>query len=153
MTTEKKVARRKLSLLQLASEMNNVSKACQVMGYSRQQFYEIRRNYQTFGAEGLIDKLPGCRGPHPNRVSKEIEKAILEHAFEHPADGPLKVAQQLQLKGIQVSAGGVRGVFSRNTMTTKYERLIALENKVRKQKIQLSDEQVKLLERFDPEFK
>ena len=67
MTTKEKVARRKLSLLELASELENVSRACKVMGYSRQQFYEIRRNFQTYGAEGLIDRLPGARGPHPNR--------------------------------------------------------------------------------------
>ena len=35
------------------------------MGYSRQQFYEIRRNYQMYGADGLIDPLPGAKGPHP----------------------------------------------------------------------------------------
>ena len=45
MTTAKKIARRKLSLLELAAEMKNVSRACRIMGYSRQQFYEIRRNY------------------------------------------------------------------------------------------------------------
>lgn len=66
--------------IELAKDLQNVSKACKVMGYSRQQFYEIRRNYQTFGSEGLIDKLPGPRGPHPNRVSEEIEAAILEHS-------------------------------------------------------------------------
>ena len=84
MTTTKKIARRKLSLLQLAQEMNNISKACRLMGYSRQQFYEIRRNYQTYGAEGLIDRLPGARGPHPNRVSPEVEQAILAHCLEYP---------------------------------------------------------------------
>ena len=47
MTTKDKIARRKLSLLQLATDMDNVSKACKLMGYSRQQFYEIRRNFQT----------------------------------------------------------------------------------------------------------
>jgi transposase InsO family protein len=36
MTTEEKVARRKLSLLELAQELGNVSRACKVMGYSRQ---------------------------------------------------------------------------------------------------------------------
>ena len=77
MTTNEKVARRKLSLLELAKELNNVSKACKLIGYSRQQFYEIRRNYQTYGAEGLLDKLPGCKGAHPNRVAPEIEQAIL----------------------------------------------------------------------------
>jgi Helix-turn-helix domain len=49
MTTEQKIARRKLSLL---AELGNVSKAGKVMGYSRQQFYEIRRNFQTYGADG-----------------------------------------------------------------------------------------------------
>ena len=62
MTTTKKIARRKLSLLQLAQEMNNVSKACRLMGYSRQQFYEIRRNYQTYGADGLIDSPYRSKG-------------------------------------------------------------------------------------------
>jgi hypothetical protein len=38
---------------------------------------EIRRNFQTYGAEGLIDRLPGTRGPHSNRVSAEIEQAVL----------------------------------------------------------------------------
>ncbi len=47
MTTKDKATRRKLSLLELAQEMSNVSRACRIMDYSRQQFYEIRRNYQT----------------------------------------------------------------------------------------------------------
>ena len=85
MTTKDKIARRKLSLLELASELSNVSRACKVMGYSRQQFYEIRRNFQTYGAEGLIDRLPGAKGPHPNRVSAEIEQAMLDHASSIPA--------------------------------------------------------------------
>lgn len=73
-----KVARRKLNLLQLASEMENVSKACKIMRYSRKQLYEIRRNIQVYGAEGLLDKLPGATGPHPNRVSEEVELKILD---------------------------------------------------------------------------
>ena len=31
-----KIARRKLSLLQVAQELGNVSKACRIVGYSRQ---------------------------------------------------------------------------------------------------------------------
>ena len=58
MTALSQSTKRKLSLLQLADELGNVARACKVMGYSRQQFYEIRRNFQTYGAEGLIDDLP-----------------------------------------------------------------------------------------------
>ena len=36
MTTDKKVVRRKLSMLELATERGNVSKGCNIMGYSRQ---------------------------------------------------------------------------------------------------------------------
>lgn len=153
MTTEEKIARRKLSLLQLAQEMGNVSKACKLLGYSRQQFYEIRRNYQTFGAEGLVDRLPGPKSPHPNRVSEEVEKAVLAHSLTHPSHGCLAVAQVLSLQGISVSSGGVRGVWSRHGLLTRHERLHRLEKAASKKSFSLSPEQVRLLERFSPEFR
>ncbi len=153
MTTGKKVARRKLSLLELATELGNVSKACKIMGYSRQQFYEIRRNFQTFGSEGLLDRLPGSKGPHPNRVDEPVEAAILAYSLTNPTHGPLRVAQNLVLSGIQVSSGGVRGVWSRHNLLTRNERLLRLERTVREQSLELSDAQVRLLERFSPEFR
>jgi len=123
------------------------------MGYSRQQFYEIRRNYQTYGAEGLLDRLPGARGAHPNRVSPEVEKAILAHCLDAPTQGCLRVAQELALKGVQVSAGGVRGVWGRHNLLSKHERLLRLEQHTQKRRVQLTDEQIRLLERFSPEFR
>lgn len=153
MTAEEKVARRKLSLLQLAAELDNVSKACRVMGYSRQQFYEIRRNFQVYGADGLLDRLPGCKGPHPNRVSEEVEQAILDYGFEQPSHGCLKVAQQLALRGVVVSSSGVRGVWQRHDLVTKHERLLRLEKEAAKRKLELTEDQIQLLERFDPEFR
>ena len=87
MTTEKKIARRKLGLLELAAELSNMSKACHIMVYSRQQFYKIRRNFQTYGTQGLLDRLPGAKGPHLNRVSQEVERAILYHSLHNPTHG------------------------------------------------------------------
>jgi transposase InsO family protein len=153
MTTEKKVARRKLSLLELASELGNVSRACRIIGYSRQQFYEIRRNYQVHGAKGLVDRLPGPKGPHPNRVSEEIEKAVLDHSLANPSHGCLRVAEELALRGHQVSSGGVRGVWSRHNLLSRHERLLRLEQAVSREKIELKPEQIRLLERFSPEFR
>jgi hypothetical protein len=99
MTTTDKIARHKLSLLEFAHEIGNVSKACKIMGYSRQQFYEIRRNYQTYGADGLVDRLPGTKGYHPNRVTAEVEKADLDFCLAEPTKGCLAVAQHLNLQG------------------------------------------------------
>ena len=123
------------------------------MGYSRQQFYEIRRNYQTYGSEGLLDKLPGCKGPHPNRVAPEIEQAILVFCLDNPTYGPLRVSQELVLQGIAVSTGGVRGVWQRHDLLSKHDRLLRLEKTHREQAIELNDDQIRLLERFSPEFR
>lgn len=153
MTTKDKVARRKLSLLELAKDLSNVSRACKVMGYSRQQFYEIRRNFQTYGGDGLVDRLPGAKGPHPNRVAAEVETAILDHALAHPCHGAMRVEQELRLKGIQVSSGGVRGVWMRHNLLTKHERLLRLEKTTAELTITLTEEQTQALERFSPEFR
>jgi transposase InsO family protein/transposase-like protein len=148
-----KIARRKLSLLQLSQELGNVSKACRIMGSSRQQFYEIRRNFQLYGADGLIDHLPGAKGPHPNRVGEEIEAAILAYALEHPTHGAQRTADELLLRGTQVSSGGVRGVWARHQLLTRHERLLRLEETARGRKLKLSEEQIRLLERYSPEFR
>ena len=65
MTTKDKVARRMLPLLEFDEALSNVSHACKAMGYSRQKFYEIRRKFQTYGSEGLIDRLPRREGAVP----------------------------------------------------------------------------------------
>ena len=53
------------------------------------QFYEIRRNFQTYGAHGLLDRLSGPGGPHPNRVPAVVEEAISPH---HGPSIPRRVA-------------------------------------------------------------
>lgn len=50
----------------------------------------IRRNFQTHGAEGLIDRLPAAKGPHPNRVSAKVGQAILDHSLERPSHGGVR---------------------------------------------------------------
>jgi hypothetical protein len=60
-----KIARRKLGLLQLSQELGNVSKACKIMGYSRQPF-------QVHGAPRLVNRLPGACAPRPNWVSGDF---------------------------------------------------------------------------------
>ena len=49
MTALSQSTKRKLSLLQLAEELGNVAKACKIMGYHRDTFYEVRRAFQVGG--------------------------------------------------------------------------------------------------------
>ncbi len=67
--------------------------------------------------------------------------------------GPQRTADELLLRGVQVSSGGVRGVWSRHKLLSKHERLLRLEESTRKRKLTLTDEQIRLLERFSPEFR
>lgn len=43
MTASEQITKRKFSLMLLAEELGNVSKPCQLMGYYRDWFYEIKR--------------------------------------------------------------------------------------------------------------
>jgi hypothetical protein len=71
----------------------------------------------------------------------------------HPCHGAVRVEQELDLKDIQVFAGGVRGVWQRHGLLTKHERLLRLEKTTAERRIELSDDQIRLLERFSPEFR
>jgi hypothetical protein len=87
MTALTQSTRRKLSLLQLAEELGNVPKACRIMGYHRDTFYEVRRAFQVGGVAGLVEERRGPKGPHPNRVDPELEEKILAYSLEHPTHG------------------------------------------------------------------
>ena len=152
-TLAQKAARRKLNLLELANDLGNVSEACRRIGYSREHFYEIRRNYQAFGSEGLLDKTRGPKNPHPNRATEEQEKAVLEYCLEYPVHGALRVSQQLILRNIHIGVGAIRGIWIRHNMLLKCQRLLRLEQHYKNNNIALTENHIKLLEKFDPEFR
>ena len=153
MTALSHSTRRKLSLLQLAEELGNVSKACRIMGYHRDTFYEVRRAFQVGGVADLVEERRGPKGPHPNRVSPEVEEKILAYALEHPTHGQQRVANELRLQGFDVSPTGVRGVWSRHELETRHKRLLRLEEHVRDDTYVLSEEQIELLERHSVDFR
>ncbi len=54
---------------QLADELGHIVRACKIMGYHRNTFFEVRRAFQVGDTAALAEQLRGARGPHPNRVS------------------------------------------------------------------------------------
>ena len=153
MTALSQSTRRKLSLLKLAEELGNVSKACRLMGYHRDSFYEIRRAFQVGGVAALVEQRRGPRGPHPNRVAPEIEQKILDYALDRPTHGAQRVANELRLQGANVSASGVRGVWLRHNLETRTKRLLRLEEVAQQTTYLLSAEQIRLLERHSTDFR
>jgi transposase InsO family protein len=86
-------------------------------------------------------------------VAEAVEQAILDHGLAHLCHGALRVANELALRGIQVSSTGVRGVWSRHGLLSRHDRLLRLEKASAERTVQLSDEQVEALGRFSPEFR
>lgn len=141
-----KIIKHKVGLLNLAEELGNVSKACKVMGLSRDTFYRYKSAVDEGGVEALFDKTrkkPNLK----NRVENEVEEKVVEYAIEYPAHGQLRASNELRKQGIFVSASGVRSVWVRHNLANFKERLKALEAKVAAEGIVLTEAQVSALER------
>ena len=52
----KTVIKHKIGLLNLAEELGNVSKACRIMGLSRDTFYQYQKAVDQGGVEALMDR-------------------------------------------------------------------------------------------------
>lgn len=144
--TTNPIIKHKAGLLNLAEELGNVSKACKVMGVSRDTFYR----YQELVEEGGIDNLinQSRRTPNPkNRVDEATERAVVDYAIEQPAHGQVRVSNELRKVGVFVSASGVRSIWLRHNLENFKKRLKALEAKVANDGIILSDAQVTALEK------
>jgi transposase InsO family protein len=143
---EHKLIKNKIGLLNLAQELGNVSKACKVMGFSRDTFYRYQQLVEEGGLENLIDR--SRRKPNvKNRIDETSETAVVQMAVENPALGQVRVSNELRKRGIFVSPSGVRCVWLRHDLETFKKRLIALEEKSAKEGLILTEAQVVALER------
>ncbi len=141
-----RIIRNKIGLLNLAEELGNVSKACRMMGVSRDTFYRYQTARDEGGVEALLEK--SRRKPNPkNRVEPQIEQAVLEFSMEYPAHGQVRVSNELRKQGVFVSPSGVRSIWLRHTLQSCKLRLKALEAKVAAEGIVLTEAQVAALER------
>lgn len=141
-----KIIKNKVGLLNLAEELGNVSRACKVMGFSRDTFYRYKSAVEDGGVESLFDK--SRRQPNlKNRTDDATEQAVMDYAIENPAHGQLRVSNELRKRGTFVSPSGVRCIWLRHDLASFKERLTALEKKSAEENLVLTESQLAALER------
>ncbi len=146
LNTTDKIIKHKVGLLNLADELGNVSKACQVMGLSRDTFYRYRQAVEDGGVEALFERTR--RKPNlANRVDEATEQAVIKSATDFPAYGQARSSNELRKLGVFVSPSGVRSIWLRHDLANFKKRLKALEAKVAADGIILTEAQVQALEK------
>lgn len=145
-TYNQNVIKHKVGLLNLAKELGNISKACKMMGYSRDTFYRYQAAKEEGGVEALLDK--SRRKPNlKNRIEKEVEDAVVAFTTSYPAHGQTRTSNELRKKGTFVSPSGVRSIWGRHGLHNFKLRLTALEKLSAEKGIVLTEAQVQALER------
>ena len=144
--TNNPIIKHKAGLLNLAEELGNISRACKVMGVSRDTFYRYQELVETGGIDSLIDKSRR-KSNVTNRVDEATEQAVIASAIEQPAYGQHRTSNELRKVGVFVSGSGVRSIWVRNNLENFKKRLKALEEKVANDGIILNDAQVAALEK------
>lgn len=145
-TIQQKIISNKLGLLNLAEELQNVSKACKIMGYSRDTFYRYKELKNEGGVDALVEK--SRRKPNlKNRIDEAIEGQVVQMATDNPAFGQKRAANELRKVGVFLSPAGIRSIWLRHNLETFKKRLFSLEKRSAELGLVLTEAQMAALER------
>jgi transposase InsO family protein len=139
----------------LIASLHRVAEACRRPDLDRTSFHEWKRRFRLYGVEGLHERpalIEAESGPEEVQ-REEVVARIVEAAFQHPGWGSMRIANHLKSQGIAVRPARVQKILARHNLGSKMERLLLLEEKVVAERLQITAEQMRLIEKINPCFR
>jgi transposase InsO family protein len=152
MNPQERIARHRLSVLELAEALQSVSAACRQRGMTRTQFYDYKRRFALQGLEGLKD-LPPIHKTHPQTTPPETVERILALSLTHPAWGCCRLEAHLKRDGVSVSSPTIQSILITHEMGTRFQRLLKLDAQAAEEGFELTPEQIRAVEKANPCFR
>ena len=113
---------RRVRLLSLAAELDNVAEACRQMGISRTRYYEWRRIVDEYGLEALMPKAR--RSPQlPNATPTHVVEELLTLAVVTPTIGCRQYADRLGERGYSVGKTTVQRLLVTHGLGRRAQRV------------------------------
>lgn len=150
--TARLLVQRRLSVLRLADSLGSVSAACRLTGMHRSSFYEWKRRFEAKGLAGLED-LPPVPRTHPLKTPPDVIEKVVATSAARPAWGCARIVEHMAAQGITISSPTVQKLLIAHGMGTRSERLRRLEERFVEGSIELSLEQMRLIEKANPCFR
>ncbi|RIV19535.1 helix-turn-helix domain-containing protein [Alicyclobacillaceae bacterium I2511] len=145
---DERMAYERLSVLELAKSLGNVSQACRVKGVSRRQYYQYKSKFETAGLDGL--RGPGRRTANMGPVTGDAVQKILDLSLAHPGWGHTRIKDTLVRQGTAVSLPTVQKVLTEHRLQSREARISEVERRADNGEMSLNREQTALVEMSNP---
>ncbi|HYH02761.1 MAG TPA: DDE-type integrase/transposase/recombinase [Bacillota bacterium] len=113
---------------------------------------EYKSRFQTHGLEALKDLRP-LKKMRPRVTSRETVQTIMDLSLEHPGWGCIKISQALKEAGKSISSPTVQSILNKNNLRDRVARITRLEEQFLRQEVELSPEQMRMIEKINPCFR
>jgi Homeodomain-like domain/Integrase core domain len=149
MSTEEKIARSRLSVLELSYILGNVRAACHQHGMTPTQFDAYQQCYQQYGIEGLKD-LPPIHQLSPQTIPPKVVEQILAIRLAQPAWSSDTISVYLTQQGMTISEPTVQDILLQHGRGSKEEQIQQHEQRALDEGIVLTAEQMHMMEQANP---
>lgn len=126
MTTEPKIIKTQVGALESAKQLGNVSKACQLMGYSRDRFYRFKELYETDG-EAALQEISRQKPLRRIGWRWRSNRPLCRRQLISPRGGNCGAPMNSAKQALPISPAGVRCIWLRHDLETMRKRLKAVE--------------------------